>query len=458
MLPTVLPAMLKYIVLCTACILSIWSQQASAWATFELGGQRSLSYATQDPFGVRIPQYRSNGTLAMARFVSDAPCTLAFPEANFTDPYTKLALQGYSNAKRVVLAVHLTGAFRNNCLTITHLGIAAHNLRRSMEKNQDGPQFDALLLITYKTRGDIPCPPYELPYTTFGLAYPSGAPPINMTLLQDDGVIAQLRHNGNITEPITAFLAEEPGPWNEAYFSNGRKIMLALLMIINICAAMRGLWTLLQRYIRRVHQPKVQQVIIWFSVFSAILCTAALPQSPVSPAYSWLADALNYCIAIAFSAFLLCCHHGADYLGARVHLLHLHLLEEEPVEQHAEEHAHTAASVGIVLQIISNHLAEAKVWRESVAMDSLRLSLSYTSYTVRIVAMLSVLTYHTDECGEERRETPLVRFKDGLDTRPTRKDSNNHVPAASTNPQALRSSFARISADTTSGYEERGLV
>jgi hypothetical protein len=113
-------AMLKHIH-CRLFLVLSWLQLVTALVTFQINDQR-YSYPTQDPYGVRVPSYFSKGTLVMSRFDTTSPCTLKFPEANFTDPRNNLTLRGYSNATNVVMTVDLLSALYSGCSTITHVG------------------------------------------------------------------------------------------------------------------------------------------------------------------------------------------------------------------------------------------------------------------------------------------------------------------------------------------------
>ncbi|KAI9594466.1 hypothetical protein BDF19DRAFT_123156 [Syncephalis fuscata] len=52
-----------------------YPQLVSALVTFKVDNQ-TYNYSTQDPFGVKLEAYFSNGILVMPEFDAEAPCTL----------------------------------------------------------------------------------------------------------------------------------------------------------------------------------------------------------------------------------------------------------------------------------------------------------------------------------------------------------------------------------------------
>jgi hypothetical protein len=78
-------------------------------------------------------------------------------------------------------------------------------------EESNGPQFNAVLLLLYRTQGTIPGAPSDLPYTAYKPTYPSGAPPINMALLPPGSILDKLRGNKTIPGPIITYLQE--GRW-----------------------------------------------------------------------------------------------------------------------------------------------------------------------------------------------------------------------------------------------------
>ncbi|KAI8057780.1 hypothetical protein BDF22DRAFT_9609 [Syncephalis plumigaleata] len=174
-----------------------------------------------------------------------------------------------------------------------------------MEKNT-GPRFNAVLLLLYPTPGSTPGPPSELPYTTYASTFPNGAPPINMALLPAGNILDKLASNNTITSPIITYLQEEPGPWNEAYFSTERMVFVYTLVFINVFVGVREFIRFLWKKRSWDNWTRTHHIMFWLAVVSSILCTLTLILSPVSPTYIWIQTPLSILIGTAFHMFLIC--------------------------------------------------------------------------------------------------------------------------------------------------------
>ncbi|RKP09389.1 hypothetical protein THASP1DRAFT_22763 [Thamnocephalis sphaerospora] len=352
---------------------------------------RTYTYPTYDMFWTKNKAFRRTGIMYNPQFESGSGCRLKPPRKS-------LETQQGSFAETIVALDEVEAQANHSCATVAQVAQAILEFGKSLEP----ASYPPVGVFVYFLRSQMPGEaggPYTVRNTAHRIGIPDGDPALPTVLVPSKYYNEAVESFLSAAEPVEMTVIQEPGPWNKQVLSRDYKSFLWVLMAVNGFFIVNSIAQICILAVSRQLRWERRNLVVCIAIVSAALFVATLPMNPTTLLSITLLQTSSLLFSIAFYLLLLiwcailqakaeeACRYttiGIQLTMASRSMLACFFLRKQ--DRHCKSQT-THRALGKA----SNSLIAGDVLIGSISMVVARFVLHHIGFTVRSIALLSVL-------------------------------------------------------------------
>lgn len=204
-------------------------------------GSLAIQYTTLDPFQIPMSPYNKTGLLInLVPASSGKSCKFASPMV----PIEEAQLLEFTGS---IVFVYWGAAEAAGCHNLYELSASVVGLNASMAAKKL-PSIQALLVFASRTYMGVIGSPVGEKYVSHSTSVPDSAPLLPTVWLYPEDALDFYNTFGEVMDPVTATLVQEPGAWNAVFLSVAYQSTVWAIFIVNTMLVIYAVYRIIHLY------------------------------------------------------------------------------------------------------------------------------------------------------------------------------------------------------------------